>query len=193
MSLGKISKWKTDSSLVQDPDFFSFSLEKGLELQVNEFEEMVIDDPSAKKIFDQNEYEENSELKDDQNVSQGNEPLEAEQHTDNANTGEIESQQEAVVSGDSEVQEIVSDDDLVIDQNSAVEPEAPQEPTFSGEEPLLRRRFCPNSPPGSFGTEPGTGNRTILEPEPAEPAIKNELDEPEPIFGSLKFPDCFVL
>ena len=38
---------------------------------------------------------------------------------------------------------------------------------------------------GSVGTEPGTGNRTVLEPELAEPAIKTEPDEPEPIFGSM--------
>ena len=30
------------------------------------------------------------------------------------------------------------------------------------------RGFCPFS--GSLGTEPGTGNRTVLEPEPVEPA-----------------------
>ena len=44
---------------------------------------------------------------------------------------------------------------------------------------------------GSPRTEPGTGNRTVLEPEPAEPAIDTEPDEPEPRFGSMSF--CFVL
>ena len=33
---------------------------------------------------------------------------------------------------------------------------------------------------GSVGTEPGTGNRTDLEPEPAEPDTKPEPAEPEP-------------
>ena len=33
---------------------------------------------------------------------------------------------------------------------------------------------------GSFGTEPGTGNRTVLEPELAESAVKTEPHEPEP-------------
>ena len=37
---------------------------------------------------------------------------------------------------------------------------------------------------GSPGTEPGTGNRTVLEPEPVEPALKTEPGEPDPIFGS---------
>ena len=38
---------------------------------------------------------------------------------------------------------------------------------------------------GSPRTEPGTGNRTVLEPEPAEPAIKTEPAEPEPISNSF--------
>ena len=37
---------------------------------------------------------------------------------------------------------------------------------------------------GSPGTELGTGNRTVLEPKPAEPAIKTEPAEPEPISNS---------
>ena len=40
---------------------------------------------------------------------------------------------------------------------------------------------------GGPGTEPGTGNRTVLEPELVEPAIKTEPDEPETIFGSIKY------
>ena len=32
---------------------------------------------------------------------------------------------------------------------------------------------------GSLRTEPGTGNRTFLEPEPAEPDTELELAEPE--------------
>ena len=39
-------------------------------------------------------------------------------------------------------------------------------------------------PSGSPRTEQGTGNRTVLEPEPAEPAIKTELAELEPISNS---------
>ena len=46
---------------------------------------------------------------------------------------------------------------------------------------------------GSPGTELGTGNRTVLEPEPAEPAIENEPDEPEPRFGSISFFFIFYL
>ena len=44
-----------------------------------------------------------------------------------------------------------------------------------------------NNMSGSFGTEPGTGNWTVLELEPTELAIQSEPDEPEPIVGSLKF------
>ena len=46
---------------------------------------------------------------------------------------------------------------------------------------------------GSPRTEPGTGNRTVLEPEPAEPAIDTEPDEPEPGFGSISFFSIFYL
>ena len=37
----------------------------------------------------------------------------------------------------------------------------------------------------SLGTDPGNGNRTVLEPEPAEPAVKTEPEEPEPASNSL--------
>ena len=43
----------------------------------------------------------------------------------------------------------------------------------------------PRTITGSPRTEPRTGNRTVLEPEPAEPAIKTEPDEPEPISNSF--------
>ena len=58
---------------------------------------------------------------------------------------------------------------------------------------IVFNHYAPFCFSGSPRTEPGTGNRTVLEPEPAEPGIDTEPDEPEPRFGSLEFHDLFFM
>ena len=63
-------------------------------------------------------------------------------------------------------------------------------PTDTWDGPSGRENGCSlELATGSPGTEPGTGNRTVLKQEPAEPGIDTEPDEPEPRLGSLKFLD----